>query len=249
MPYLLEINEKQLMKLTTPIYRLKRQARILSRKESIPLHEALDRIAEEQGFSSWSLLAAKLSALDPAGKLYAQLRPGDLVLVAARPGHGKTAMSLEVAIEAMKEGHKSIFFSLEYTQQDCKEIFRAIGSDVSYFEGLFEFDGSDEIDANYIERRLANAPPGTFAVIDYLQLLDQKRESPELMDQVRNLRSFAKQKGLILTFVSQIDRSYDPTKKPCPDLENVRLPNPLDLKLFDKACFLNDGEVQLKAAS
>ena len=86
-------------------------------------------------------------------------------------------------------------------------------------------------------------------VIDYLQLLDQRRETPELMVQVLALKSFAKERGLILVFISQIERSYDPSAKPCPDLGDVRLPNPLDLKLFDKTCFLNDGEVRYAVAS
>jgi replicative DNA helicase len=67
--------------------------------------------------------------------------------------------------------------------------------------------------------------------------------------QVRALKSFARDRGLVVVFISQIDRSYDPSTRPCPDLRDVRLPNPLDLKLFDKTCFLNNGEVQFKAAS
>lgn len=34
-----------------------------------------------------------------------------------------------------------------------------------------------------------------------------------------------------------------------PDLADVRLPNPLDLKLFDKMVFLNNGLVEFKVAS
>lgn len=237
------------MKLSAPIYRLKRQAKLLSREENIPLLAALDRIAGQEGFSSWSLLAAKHSDAPPASKLYAKLRPGDLVLIAARPGHGKTMLSLEVAIEAMKSGHKSVFFSLEFTAKECEETFRSLGADLSEFERLFEFDGSDTIDSEYIEKKLTDAPRGTLAVIDYLQLLDQKRESPELMVQIRKLRAFAQNKGLILAFISQVDRSFDPASKKLPDLEDVRLPNPLDLTLFDKTCFLNDGEIRFKAAS
>ena len=67
--------------------------------------------------------------------------------------------------------------------------------------------------------------------------------------QVRALKSFARDKGVIVVFISQIDRSYDPSLKPCPDLDDVRLPNPLDLKLFDKTCFLNKDEVQFRIAS
>ena len=219
------------MKLSAPLYHLKRKAKLLSRAENIPLHEALDRVARQEGFSGWSLLAAKVMATAPTEKLFARLAPGDLVLVGARPGQGKTLMSLELAVQAMKFGSRGVFLGRED------------------FAGLFEFDSSDEMSSDYIVKRLAGAPRGTLVVVDYLQLLDQKRENPELMVQVRTLQSFARDRGLIFVFISQIDRSYDPLKKPCPDLEDVRLPNPLDLSLFTKTCFLNNGEVQFRAAS
>lgn len=236
------------MKLSAPIYHLKRKARLLSRGESIPLHQALDRVALQEGYGGWSLLAAKHSETPPAATLFARLAPGDLVLVGARPGHGKTLMSLELAIEAMKSGSRAVFFTLEYTERDIPGRFRAIGVEPAQFDGLFEFDCSDAISAGHIMRTLAQARRGTLVVVDYLQLLDQRRENPPLADQIRALKAFAQERGLILVFVSQIDRSYDPAKKPCPDLADVRLPNPLDLTLFSKTCFLNDGEVRFQAA-
>lgn len=235
------------MKLSAPIYHLKRKAKLLSRAENIPLHEALDRIAFQEGYNGWSLLAAKLSASRPAGKLFAQLKPGDLVLVGARPGQGKTLMSLELAMEAMKSGCRAVFFTLEYTEKEVLDRFQAIGAEYAQFDGLFEFDCSDAISADYIMETLASAPRGTVVVVDYLQLLDQKRENPALAVQVRALKSFARDRGLIIVFISQIDRSYDPSKKPLPDARDVRLPNPLDLRLFNKTCFLNKGEVQFQA--
>lgn len=84
-------------------------------------------------------------------------------------------------------------------------------------------------------------------MIDYLQLLDQRRDSPPLTVQVPALRAFARDRGLILVFISQIDRSFDPALKPLPDLGDVRLPNPLDLSLFDRTCFLHGGEIRFQA--
>jgi replicative DNA helicase len=241
------------MKLSAPIYQLKRKAKLLSRKKNIPLHEALNRIAAQEGYGGWSLLVAKsllvikASAAAPASKLFARLAPGDLVLVGARPGHGKTLMSLGLAVEAMKSGNRGVFFTLEYTEKEMLDRLRAIGVERARFDDLFEFDNSDDISADYIVEKLAAVPRGTLVVVDYLQLLDQKRENPELMAQVRTLQSFARDRGLIFVFISQIDRSYDPSAKTCPDLEDVRLPNPLDLALFTKTCFLNNGEVQFAA--
>jgi len=237
------------MKLSAPIYHLKRKAKLLSREENIPLHEALNRIALEEGYNDWSLLAAKLAALRPAAKLFARLKPGDLLLVGARPGQGKTLMSLELAVEAMKSGNRAVFFTLEYTEKDVLDCFHAIGVEYAQFDGLFKFDGSDAINADYIIKMLASAPRGTLAVVDYLQLLDQKRENPELAVQVRALKSFARDRGLIIVCISQIDRSYAPSKKPFPDVRDVRLPNPVDVHLFNKTCFLNKGEVRFLAAS
>ncbi|MES2030998.1 MAG: DNA helicase [Pseudomonadota bacterium] len=236
------------MRLSAPVYQLKRKARLLSRAADIPLHEALDRIAVQEGFGAWSLLVARMSAVTPAAKLFAQLSPGDLLLMGARPGHGKTLMSLKLAVEAMQSGQRSVFFSLEYSEREVLDRFRAIGVERARFDGLFDFDNSDDISADYIVRKLADAPRGSLIVIDYLQLLDQKRENPALMAQVRALQSFARERGLIFVFISQIHRSYDPAVKPYPDLEDVRLPNPVDLGLFSKTCFLNNGDVRFQAA-
>ena len=149
------------MRLSAPVYRLKRQARLLSRRDSVPLHEALDRVAAGEGFASWSLLAAKAAEAAPAGSLFGQLTPGDLVLVGARPGQGKTLMSLELAVEAMKSGGRGAFFSLEYTEADVLDRLRSIGVEPAQFAGLFDVDCSDAISADYVVQRMMDAPRGS----------------------------------------------------------------------------------------
>ncbi|GGB01164.1 replicative DNA helicase [Brucella endophytica] len=234
------------MKLSAPVYQLKRKAKRLSRDGKIPLHEALDRIARLEGYACWSLLAAKLCETTPADRLFQSLKPGDLLLVGARPGHGKTLMSLRLAVEAMKSGHRAAFFTLEYTQAQVLDRFRVIGAEYRQFERLFTFDCSDAICAGYIMEKMAAAPRGTLVVVDYLQLLDQKRENPDLSVQVRALQSFARERGVIVVFISQIHREYEASNKPLPDLADIRLPNPVDLRLFTKTCFLNNGEVRFE---
>ncbi|MCB1461887.1 MAG: DNA helicase [Nitratireductor sp.] len=243
------------MKPTTPIHRLRRRAKLLSREQGLPLHAAFDRIAAGEGFRNWGHLIAsatgdaKPAAMAIATQVLARLAPGDLVLVGARPGEGKTLLSVALLGEAMKAGHRGAFFTLEFGEQDVARIMTRIGIKAADDELAFHLDCSDTINAERIAQSLATAPRGTLAVVDYLQLLDHRRENPPLMEQVRTLRNFARQSGVIIVFISQIDRSYDPSAKPFPDMDDVRLPNPLDLTLFDKMCFLNSGEVRFRQAA
>lgn len=237
------------MKLSAPIYRLKRNAKRLSASANIPLNAALDRIAAQEGFPRWSLLAASHAAATPATMLFPRLSHGDLVIVATRPGHGKTVMSLEFCVEAMKLGHRAVVFTLEDTRSGVLQRLRGIGADPEQFRDLLEVDCSDALNADHMIAALASVPRGTVAVVDYLQLLDQPRDNPDLTSQITALRSFARSRGIIFVFISQVDRSYDPRTSPCPGLDDIRLPNPLDLSLFDKGCFLNEGEVRFQVAA
>lgn len=235
--------------LSAPVHQLKRRARLMSRRERIPLHEALDRIARAEGFRSWSLLAHRVSAQRSGRDILAALAPGDLVLVAARPGHGKTLLGLELAIEAMKAGRRAAFFTLAFTATELMECFPAVGEKADTFRDAFLVDDSDDIDADHVIRRLASMPGGSVVVIDYLQLLDQRRDSPDLAHQIVALKSFAADRGLVMVFISQIRRRFESAARGFPGLTDVHLPNPLDLEVFDKACFMNDGEVRLTATA
>ena len=233
------------MPLSAPVFALKRQARVLSRNEKIRLNEALDRIAAREGFRSWSHLAARSAAKPTARDVLGRLEPGSLALIGGRPGQGKTLLGLELAIESLSLGRCAAFFTLEFTRADAVRHLVALGADASGIDGRLTIDDSDRICADYVIGRLGSMPAHTLVVIDYLQLLDQRRENPPLPDQVAALKRFARVNESIVVCLSQIDRRYDPDAKPYPDIEDVRLPNPMDLQVFDKACFLSRGRVRM----
>jgi hypothetical protein len=54
------------MKLSASIPNLKSEAKRLAKAESIPLTAALNRIAQREGFNSWSLLAKKFEQYEEA---------------------------------------------------------------------------------------------------------------------------------------------------------------------------------------
>ena len=234
------------MKLSAPIYQLKRRAKLLARNEKIALNEALDRLAREEGFAGWSLLSAQFAMNLPASAVLSRLSDGDMLLLGARPGHGKTRLGLQLLLDAVHEGRKAVFFTLEYSKREAGEHIRALDKSATGYGDRVEIVTSDDISADYIIRHLSGSPRGTVAIIDYLQILDQRRSKPALSDQLRALQEFARRSGVVLGFISQIDRSFDPESKPVPDIRDIRLPNPFDPGIFSKACFLHNGEVRLE---
>jgi len=239
------------MRYSAPIHRLKRAAKLAARQQAIPLHAALDSIARQEGFASWSLLAARHApdATDPAS-LLATLDPGERLLIAARPRQGKTLLALQLAVAGARAGRQVHFFSMDYTPTDVREKLQALGADTDDLSGRLHIDCSDDICADHVIAALETAPRKSIAVIDYLQLLDQRRSTPPVQQQVESLSRLARARGLVIAFICQIDRSFDSAASPLPGLADIRLPNPLDLSLFSRAWFLHAGalrEVELPA--
>jgi replicative DNA helicase len=232
------------MRLSAPIFQLKRRAKALSREAQIPLAQALNRIAESEGFHSWSLLAARYAKRDPAPAILGALEPGDMALIGARPMQGKTMLALKLLAEARKTGRFCAFFSLEYTNGEAAEILKSNGLEAS--DVLL--DTSDAICADYMIARLAGVEAGAVVVVDYLQALDHQRENAPLADQIAALKAFAARTGLIFVFIAQIDRHYDGATKAMPDITDIRMPNKLDSTLFNKTCFLREGEIMFRGA-
>lgn len=230
------------MHLSAPIFQLKRRAKQLARRDAIPLHEALDRTARAEGFERWSLLAAHHDVGPVARRVLDGLEPGDLMVLAARREHGKTMLAFELMATAAADGRQVMFFTLEETPLEVDRRIDAAGIDPA---SAVDFDTSEDISAGYIAARCSDAAPGALVCVDYLQLLDQRRDKPELDVQVAALRRFADKTETIVVVLAQIDRTFDPTNKPLPDLADLRLPNPVDIGHFTASCFMHDGEVEM----
>lgn len=220
------------MRFNTPIYRLKRDAKVRARKTGAPLHAELDAAARSEGFQSWSHLSATHAL--PA-RLLTSFASGELVLIGARPGHGKTALALEILAASNQPAG---FFTLEYSEDVARSHLPK--------SGQIHLETSDAISGAYIARAMA-AHGLRIAAIDYLQLLDQDRRKPPLEEQVKHLKQYAKDSGAIILLISQIDRRFDPSCKRPPSLAEIRLPNPLDLGHFSKACLLHEGRIEVSA--
>ena len=236
------------MKLSAPIFLLKQKAKQVRRSQNLPLSKALDVIAREEGFQTWSHLA-KASVDTTARDLFHQLAPGDLLLLGARPGQGKTLLSLQLLLEAIKAGYSGHFFTLEYHSGDVAEQLSTLGQPPHLLEPNLIVDTSDDIAAAYVLERLQQANKPAFVVIDYLQLLDQRRSNPPINQQLESLKDFARTCGAIILALSQIDRSFDLSAEELPDSTFVRQPNQIDFNHFSKTCFLHNGKSRLNSSA
>lgn len=230
------------MRLSAPIFQLKRRAKLMARAGDLPLHEALDKIAREEGFARWSLLSSRFAGDSSPEAILSRLENGDLVLMAGRPGHGKTVLGLRLLLDAVRLGRGGVLFTLEFTEGEARHHLRQLDDAALGWADKVDVVTSEAICADLVMRHLADAAPGTVAIVDYLQILDQQRSKPALADQIQALSTFASETGVILGFLSQIDRAFDPDAKRLPDIGDIRLPNRVDLGLFTKAVFLHGGE-------
>ncbi|MFQ1701545.1 DNA helicase [Loktanella agnita] len=133
------------MRLSSPIYMLKRQAKRLAREKGIKLHEALNWIAINEGFKDWSHLATSYSKTTPAYEILSQLNPSDIMLIGARPGHGKTFLGLELTALAAKNNRTGYVFSLDYNEADVWKRFEGLGFDPKEHGRSVVVDTSDDI--------------------------------------------------------------------------------------------------------
>lgn len=234
------------MKLSAPIHVLKSQAQLLRKEKSITNTEALDLIAKREGYNSWSLLQSKKEEMFPTSydEILDFFNPGDIVLIGARPGKGKTVFTIGLLVQAIqKKQAPNYCFSLSEIHKDIAGRITSYDESIGENNKYIVLDYSNEISADYIIEKTKNTiSKNSVIVIDYLQLLDEKRSNPTLQEQVFKLKNYAKEKECIVIFISQLKRELEYRTDKRPVMDDIRLPNPLELKFFNKIILLHKGD-------
>ena len=178
------------------------------------------------------------------------LNRSDLIVLAARPGVGKTSLGLNIARHvAVTRGRKVAFFSLEMGREQLAS--RLLASE-ALVEGtklrsgdLTDGEWSRLVEAGDILRR-ANLyfddTPGLtvpemkgklrrldyvdLVVVDYLQLMTGTRKTDNRVNEIseitRNLKVMAKELNVPVIALSQLRRATDRTKDRRPGLSELR---------------------------
>jgi replicative DNA helicase len=152
----------------------------------------------------------------------------------------KTTFCIGLFVQAIKnKSAKNFFFSLSEVHKSIAKRIERYDENIEQDSSRYEHDYSNDICADYIINKISSeVTSNSLIVIDYLQLLDQKRTNDTLQNQVIALKKFAKEKGCIIIFISQIDREVENRLDPRPIFGDILLPNPLDLGLMNKILLL-----------
>lgn len=211
----------------------------------------IDTLEERQG--NKTLITGVPTGFTQLDRLTSGFQPSDLIILAARPSMGKTALALNIARNAAVDADVPVgLFSLEmskeqlsmrmlcaearvdssrlrsgfFSREDWDSITEAAGilSDAPIY-----IDDSADISATEIRaksRRLKMEKGLGMVIIDYLQLmkgrLSAERRDLEISEISRSLKALAKEIGVPVIALSQLNRKVEERADKRPMLSDLR---------------------------
>jgi replicative DNA helicase len=191
-------------------------------------------------------------------------QPGELIILAARPGQGKTSLAMQMAVRASLLG-TAMAFSLE---MDADAIMRRMISTQSMvpFEAIrrgkldadqyrrmkratqelaalpIVIDDTAGLTADQIKVRIQRQQingPVSFVMVDYLELVGDKNTNEEqrLSNIARSLKQTAKECGVVIVLLSQLSREVERRTPPIPQMKDLRWSGSLEA-IADKILFI-----------
>ena len=178
------------------------------------------------------------------------LNRSDLILLAARPGMGKTSFALNIARHVgVKEKRKVAFFSLEMTKEQLAsrllstearvggvklrtgklaedEWIRLIEAGDILSKTQIYFDDTPGITVPAMKAKLRRLKDVDLVIIDYLQLMSGTRRTDnrvqEISEITRNLKIMAKEINIPVITLSQLSRASEQRTEHRPMLSDLR---------------------------
>lgn len=177
------------------------------------------------------------------------LNDGDLIIIGARPGMGKTALALNIAHSVVIQGHGVAFFSLEMPSEqliqrmicakadiplqalrlgdisDMDALTKSV-DDISKQELYVDDYGALNISQlrSKLRRLKMQKPHIKLAIIDYLQLMRGKNSERhlEIGEISRGLKILARELKIPIIALSQLNRNIDNRENKRPMLSDLR---------------------------
>lgn len=221
--------------------------------ELVPIDKVIiqtyDRLQKLTGEDKEQYLGLK-TGFDRLDAMMSGLNKSDLLLLAARPGMGKTSFALNVATNvAKKYGKDVVIFSLEMSNEQL--ISRVLSSEAQISsEGLrtgvltsdqwvqlaasadilsktnIYLDDTPGITVAEMKAKMRRLNNLGFIVIDYLQLMSGGGRSENRVQEIskitRNLKIMAKELNVPIMVLSQLNRSAEQRPDHRPMLSDLR---------------------------
>lgn len=211
---------------------------------------ALDQV--EKAYKAGGKLIGVPTGLIDLDAILGGLAPSDLTILGGRPSMGKTALGLNIAVNAAKAGHRVAFFSMEMSGEQLALRILAgltgIGSDDMRRGDLSEQDFMRLNEAQLILDRMPleieDTPAMTIQairlaaekvkrrvglgliVVDYLQLArpDRERESRtvDITEVSAGLKAIAKAVNVPVLALAQLSRAVEQREDKRPQLADLR---------------------------
>ncbi|MCI5997648.1 MAG: replicative DNA helicase [Peptoniphilaceae bacterium] len=173
----------------------------------------------------------------------------DLILLAARPSVGKTALAVNIALNAAQKNAKVAIFSLEMSKTQLVQrmlsslalinLKQLISGDIENWEDIFEASSIIASKSIYMDdtagisitelrskcRRLKADSGLDFIMIDYLQLMTSEGRNENRQQEIstisRNLKALAKELDVPILALSQLSRDSEKSGRK-PKLSDLR---------------------------
>ena len=210
---------------------------------------ALDKLINKQGTKNVSGVTSGFQELD---KYTNGFQKSDLIIVAGRPGMGKTSFGLSVLLNAAKAGFHCAFFSLEMSSEQL--VRRLISGEGKILQktlrtGDFKADDFDkhikavtaldelpiylddtsQITVNQIKakcRKLFNNHTLDIIFVDYLQIMGSSKNVTVREQQIseisRGLKNLAKEFDVPVVALAQVSRLVEKAENKRPRLSDLR---------------------------
>ena len=178
------------------------------------------------------------------------LNRSDLIILAARPGMGKTSFALNIARNVALQGKKSVaFFSLEMSKEQLasrllssealvggtklrsgkltdEEWQRLVPASDILKNAQFYIDDTPGITITEMKSRLRRLRSVDLVVVDYLQLMSSTRRIESRVNEIseitRSLKIMAKELNVPVITLSQLSRASEQRPDHRPQLSDLR---------------------------
>jgi replicative DNA helicase len=242
---------KELNELVTDIQNVVERTTFSTHKEPSSIVKVTNKVVDQIVFNAQNggNLTGKQTGWRFLDKYIGGYNEGDLIVIAGRPGMGKTAIALTLTKEFAQIGGKALFISLEMSNEQLAKRYISLIGDIANWKirngqlreneilqvcdiannQTIEFFIDDDVDSRIgqikAKAKLHKSTKGlNLLVIDYIQLIKgtKTNREQEIAEISRTLKLLAKELKITVMILAQLSRKSEERADKRPMLSDLR---------------------------